>query len=115
VSRAATLRDGEPFMKIHLDEIYQFVIHNRTKLEAAVTVSIDGLDVYHFTEDRDPQTGRSNYSHSIIAPNSSSTIVGWHKTNQKSLSFLVTGYGKGAGSQERTAAGKMGVITVRFA
>jgi len=42
-------------------------------------------------------------------------ITGWHKTNDVSDSFLVTGYGKGAAGLIHADGSKIGVITVQFA
>src|SRR5205823_2102094 len=81
---------------------------------AAVTLTIDGLDVFAFTEVRTPE-GRPKYTHFVLPPGES-LITGWHKTNDRADTFLVTEYGKGAISKVRDPnRGKVGVVTVTFA
>lgn len=116
-ARTPTLKDGQAFVDIRKDELYEIRIHNdHPTHEAAVTINIDGLDVYTFTEEKDPRTGKSRFSHFIFAPKSCGDIQGWFKTLKRSDSFLVTEYGKGAISQlPNLSRGKVGVITVTFA
>jgi hypothetical protein len=117
-ARTPQLDGGQAYVEIRRDEMYEIKLHNYSKLEAAVTVHIDGLDAFTFSDVRN-KAGRSRYSHFIVAPGSSMVVVGWHKHNQPPdnfLAFLVTQYGKGAASQTpQQAAGKVGVITVTFA
>jgi hypothetical protein len=116
-ARAPVLRDGQAFVDIRKDELYEIRIHNQHPThDAAVTINIDGLDVYTFAEEKDLQTGRCRFSHFILAPRSSGNIRGWFKTLKRSDAFLVTEYGKGAISQmPQHSRGKVGVITVTFA
>lgn len=114
--RAPKLVDGQSFVDVKRNELYEVRVFNRhPELDAAVTLTIDGLDVFTFSEVRDDKTGRPSYAHYVVPANSSATIPGWHKTNQRSDSFLVTEYGKGAASQAQQATGKIGVITVTYA
>jgi hypothetical protein len=119
-ARAVQQEDGQPFVEIKRDEVYAIRIHNNfeyedTKYEAAVAISIDGIDVFTFSEIRNPKTNQPKYTH-YVCPPGQSTIPGWHKTNERSDSFLVAEYGKGAVSKVANASrGKVGVITVRFA
>jgi len=46
-----------------------------------VTLTIDGLDVFSFSELR--KDGRPKYGHFIVPANSSFIITGWFKTNDK--------------------------------
>ena len=104
---------GEAFVNIQRDEIYEVRVHNRSANEAAVSLTIDGLDVFTFSDVKDEKTGKPLYSHFIVQPKSTFTILGWHKTNDKALSFLVTEYGKGASSQLKST-GPVGVLTAAF-
>jgi hypothetical protein len=123
--RAAENRDGQAFAGIRRNEIYEVRVYNHTAGEAAVTLTIDGLDAFAFSEARDPRTGRPRYSHYIIPPAKDgkpgmAAIVGWHLRDtppDNYSSFLVTEYGKGASSRAVATpkAGKPGVITVTFA
>jgi hypothetical protein len=118
--RAPRNDKGEAFIDLDANEVYAIRIHNgfeerETRQKVGVFLTIDGLDVFTFSEMRDPSTGRPRYSTFIVNPGSS-VIPGWHKTNSRVDSFLVTEYGKGAiSSQPNISRGKVGVITVKFA
>lgn len=123
--RAAKDIDGQAFVAIDQGELYEVRIVNRARHEVAVTLHIDGLDVFTFSEERDPQSGRPRFSHFIVPPAQddkpgSGVIVGWQKTivadrKDKFLAFLVTENGKGAASKFPTLTqGKVGVLTLSF-
>lgn len=118
--RAVQSKDGQAFVDIQSDEVYAIRVHNNFKADgipydSAVSVSIDGIDVFTFSEIRNPKTKQPLYKHFIVSPGTAA-IPGWHKTNDVADSFLVTEYGKGAASQQPSVSrGKVGVITVRFA
>jgi hypothetical protein len=117
--RAARLEDGQAFVEIKRHEVYEIRIYNGTDDELGVTISIDGIDVFAFSELRNPKTGGPKYTRYVISPHRGQTVVGWHLRDRPPdnyLSFLVTEYGKGASSRAVTRArGKRGVITVTFA
>jgi hypothetical protein len=118
-AREARAEDGQPFVDIKQDEVYAIRIHNDFKhgddvYEAAVVVAIDGIDVFNFSQVRDPKSNKPKYTH-FVCPQGQSIICGWHKTNEQSDAFLVTEFGKGAASKAKIARGKIGVITVKFA
>src|SRR5262249_15133236 len=103
---------------IQKEELYEIRVHNRSKNEIAVSVKIDGIDSFEFSDDRNPTTGRPIFAHWIVAPGGTLKLPGWHKTNDPKrddtfLSFLVTDYGKGASSKlAGRSQGEVGVITV---
>lgn len=123
--RAAEVKAGQAFVGIRRDEIYEVRAYNRTSGEVAITLTIDGLDVFTFSEVRDPTSHRPKYRHYIVPPAKDgrpgvATVPGWHLRDappNNYTSFLVTEYGKGASSRVVTTpkAGKPGVITVTFA
>lgn len=119
-ARPARLDEGLALVDLRPGELYEVRLHNRSKDEVAVTLSVDGLDVFTFSDDRNDE-GQPRFTHFILAANASLTLVGWHKTvdperKDNFLSFLVTEYGQGAVSQfSPQARGKVGVIAVSFA
>ena len=116
-SRAATVIDGQAFVEIARDELYEIRLYNRSKLPVAASITVDGLDIFHFSQDR-MANGRPRFSHLIISPGTTDTVVGWHHSlegTKNFISFLVTAYGEGAASKEAgSARGKVGVIHVQF-
>src|SRR4029077_21190276 len=65
--RPAQLVDGLAFVPIKRDEVYAIKLINDTPHDAAVTLSIDGLNVFAFSEVKDPKTGRPRYTHFMVA------------------------------------------------
>jgi hypothetical protein len=110
-----------PHVDIKQGEVYAVRVYNDTRHDAGVTLTIDGIDVFTFSEVREPArkkypAGRPKYTHFIIRKSEAKIITGWHRTNKAADSFLVTEYGKGAVSLVPAAGrSKVGVLTVTFA
>jgi hypothetical protein len=124
--RQAREENGKAFVDIQRDELYEVRIHNNSSREVAVSLTVDGLDVFHFSKDRS-EKGQPRFTHFIVAPKGSRenpegalTIVGWHNTidpqaRDNFLSFLVTAHGQGAVSKAGLPSrGKVGVLHVQF-
>lgn len=113
-----TVENGQAYVEIEQQEVYEILVYNRSNSEVGVAISIDGLDVFSFSETRKPD-GAPKYTHYIVPPgNEPTTIVGWHLRDQgpdNYSSFLVTEYGKGASAKAPQASqGSVGVIVVSF-
>lgn len=108
------------FSPIDKNQVYEVVVGNESDREIAVSISIDGIDVFSFTEDIHPETKKSLFTHFIVAPKSELVVPGWHKTidprrDDNFLAFLVTEYGKGASSKlfpQKAIDGTVGAVTV---
>lgn len=107
IPRPAVSDDGLAFCKIAKSEIYGIRLHNKSPYEAAVKLSIDGLSVFTFSENK-------NYSHFIVPPNSKSDVLGWHRSNQKTDSFLVVSYGESEVAKLLPNSAGVGTITAIF-
>jgi hypothetical protein len=110
-------REGRAFVEIKQDELYEVKLYNNSSAEVAVRLSVDGLDVFHFSKDRGVD-GTPRFTHFIVPPKSDMVVIGWHNSlagTENYLSFLVTGYGEGAVSKAGAARGQVGVIHVQFA
>ena len=108
------LDEGLGFVHLEHHDIYRIRLYNDSDHEAAVRLSIDGLNVFTFSEIRNSQTGAPKYSYYIIAPHGSIDLVGWHRTNSHVDSFLVTGYAKSAAASISHQQ-DIGTITATFA
>lgn len=120
-ARSAKDEKGQAFVNIERGEIYEVRIHNGTNREVAVSLSIDGIDHFQFSKDRD--RAKPKFTHWIMskdsqgAPTKQLTIPGWFNSAKPGddtfLSFLVVAYGQGAVSKDGVAArGNVGVIRV---
>ncbi|MFO0807209.1 MAG: hypothetical protein U0746_01150 [Gemmataceae bacterium] len=117
--RPVVVRDGRAFVPIERNEYYQIRLHNSASHDSAVTLTIDGLDMYTFSDDVDRATGKSRFQHVVVPAGKAGTVKGWHKTigtegKGQVFAFVVTALGRGAASQKK-ATGSVGVITVTFA
>ncbi len=118
------MEKGLPFIEVAQNEIYEIRIHNRSAEEVAARVFIDGIDVFQFSDDRDPaDPAKPRFTHLMVPgkPSGESaaieTVPGWHKSvagTENFLAFLVTKYGEGASRKGVTAQGPVGVIHVQF-
>jgi hypothetical protein len=100
--------DGFAFLKIRRDEIYAVKLINDSPYDAAVTLTIDGLSVFAFSDN-------TNYTHWIVPSKKPLTVPGWHRTNKVSDSFQVTEYAKGAAAEKLPSSSSVGTITAGFA
>ena len=100
--------DGFAFLKIQRDEIYEVKLINDSPHDAAVTLTIDGLSVFAFSEN-------SNYTHWIVRSKEALMIPGWHRTNKVSDSFKVTEYAQSAVAEKLPSSASLGTITAAFA
>lgn len=115
VPRTPIVENGQAFVDIKRNEYYEIRVYNDAVHETAVEVLIDGLSVFAFSDVKDEKGEQPKYKYYVLDPKKPATIVGWHRTNQQSDSFVVTEYGKGASAKGQVTSGKTGVITVSFA
>jgi hypothetical protein len=114
VPRAAREEDGLAFVPIKRGEVYAVRLINEAAHEAAVSLTIDGLSMFAFSDVKDARTGQARYTQVILSPRQSVEIKGWHRTNELSDSFLVTEYARSAAAELRSTA-NIGTITASFA
>jgi hypothetical protein len=106
--RAATKDDdGFAFLRIHRNEIYALKLINDSPYDAAVSLTIDGLSVFAFSEN-------TSYTHWIVASKKTLTVPGWHRTNKLSDSFQITEYAKSAVAEKLPSSASVGTITAGF-
>jgi hypothetical protein len=97
--RKVELKNGLPFVPIDKGEVYEVRVVNRSRQEIAVSLAVDGIDVFAFSDDRVPVTDKDGrevkdssgkvvtrqLSHFIVDPVKEGRpgevlIPGWHKT-----------------------------------
>src|SRR5205807_8945751 len=95
-------------------DLYEVGVSSDGPHEAAVSLSIDGLDVFTFSDVKDEKTGRPRYSYFIVGPGQDFTVVGWHRTNDRADSFRVTSFADSAAAKLLRGSSSVGTITVGF-
>jgi hypothetical protein len=102
-----TAKDNFGFVELRREQTYAIRLVNRSPIEVAVRLSVDGLNLFTFSELRHkegPYKGAPLYDMVLIPPRGSVTIKGWHRNNTTSHQFKITDYA-------HTAARKMGKAT----
>ena len=107
---AATVRDGRPFLAVKPGEVIAVRIINEADHEAAVTLSIDGLNMFTFREDKNDKA-----EHVIVAPHSAADILGWYRDDKTSNVFQVVDLPPHPDSKLLKNPALIGAITVTFA
>jgi hypothetical protein len=106
--RAATLdKDGLAFLKINRGEVYAVRVNNDSPFEAAITLTIDGLSMYTFSDNK-------NYEVVFVDAGKTGIIPGWHRTNDVSDSFQVAEYAKSEVAKLLPRSSTFGTITASF-
>jgi hypothetical protein len=107
--------DKLAFVPIERGEIYTVKLYNHTDRDAAVLVAIDGINVFAFNEDPDPDGQVRKEFHVIVPKRGTAVVKGWYKAKGLSDSFLVTGYPESAVAMLGVkSSAKVGTITAVF-
>lgn len=112
--RAASIQNGLAFVPLQRGEVFGVKLINRSKLDAAVTLTIDGLNLYEFSDLKDPKTGRPKFSVVLVPAGQEIFLRGWHRTHEASEEFVITEYAKSASALVKSTA-PTGVVTAQFA
>jgi hypothetical protein len=99
-------KDKLAFTSIKRDEFYAIKCYNESPNAALVQITIDGLDIFTFT-DEDVIKGF------FVPAGESITIDGWYITGQRADLFVVTEYAKSAAALKQSET-EVGTITVNF-
>jgi len=109
------LVDKLAFVPIERGEIYVVKLYNNTDRDAAVLLHIDGINVFAFNEDPDPDGQVRKEFHVIIPRRGSTMVKGWYRANGKSDSFMVTSYPESAVAKlGLKSSARIGTITAVF-
>jgi len=100
--------DGFAFLKIKRGETYEVRLINDSPHDAAVTLTVDGLSVFAFSDNK-------AYTHWIVPSKGSLTVPGWHRSNVVSDSFQVGDYAKSPAEEKLSSSASLGTITATFA
>src|SRR5262245_53003793 len=61
-AKTATVDGGQAFVPLSQGEVFGVRLINKSPHDAAVTLTIDGLSLYAFSDVKDPKTGRPRYT-----------------------------------------------------
>jgi hypothetical protein len=109
--RAVVIREGMPFLKVEPGEAVAVRIINEAGHDAASTVTVDGLSMFTFRDDKADKNDNV-----IIRAGTAGDILGWFRNAKTSSAFLVADF-----PQDHPKSGllknpaKIGAFTVTFA
>jgi hypothetical protein len=106
---APTNKDGNVFIELKRGDVYKLRLHNNSKIEAAVTVTIDGVDAFQFFE---PEKSRPTSF--LVQPTATRDVKGWPRGTESHNEFLVGSYSDSAAAKVLKSTSKLGTITVCF-
>jgi hypothetical protein len=95
---------------VNLDRGEEYVVrlYNRAPFEAAITLTIDGLSMFAFSEE-------GNFgSQVLIPPGRFVEIPGWYVNKTKTDAFEIGGYAESAAASKLLPSTSVGVITATF-
>jgi hypothetical protein len=117
-------RDGLAYTPLRREQEYTVRLVNRSEIEAAVRLSVDGLNVFTFCDEKQPATqsdGKPNpkrgeplFDLFLVPAGGSVEVPGWMISRSKVLGFKVTSYPDTAGAQLGRDHSPTGTITATF-
>jgi hypothetical protein len=105
--RNMTTINDNPFVELATDAKYAVRLINRSNVSAAVDLRVDGVSSFRFSD-----TGAEFW---IIEPKSSVDVLGWHRSNDKTVEFrVVSSFKDSAAFQVNLSENETGLITAAF-
>ncbi|TVQ01854.1 MAG: hypothetical protein EA381_04490 [Planctomycetaceae bacterium] len=101
-------RGQRAFVRLANGDEYVVRLHNRSATEVAVTLTIDGLSMFAFSE-----TGNFG-SQVLVPPGGRVDIPGWFINDRLTDAFEVSGYAKSAAASVGVPVTDVGTITAAF-
>jgi WD40 repeat protein/tRNA A-37 threonylcarbamoyl transferase component Bud32 len=105
--------NGRAFVKLDKNDTYAVRLVNTSNFDAAVTLTIDGLNVFALSGVED-ETGDPKLTRLIVPKKSQTTITEGYMAGKKFASFVVTDLPTSAGGALKSSA-PVGTITASFA
>jgi hypothetical protein len=102
------------FVGLDRNDVYAVRLINDAAFEAAVSLHVDGLSMFAFSE-KDPSTGRPRFGQLLVPGGGKSVLVeGWHLKGNEWDRFKVVGYGEKIQDKPEDNAASIGQITASF-
>jgi hypothetical protein len=117
--RAVNFDAGQPYVALHKDETFQLRMIGSPRHETALTVELDGVNSFAFSELRydtqDFRQGTPRFSRWILPPSQPLLLMGWHRTNSEVSKFKMTDrFEESAPGLMGLSASQTGMITATF-
>jgi hypothetical protein len=113
-AKTATEKNGQAFVPLSRGEVFGIRLINKSPHEAAVTLTLDGLNMFAFSDVKDAKTGQPRFRVVFVPAGQEVFLPGWHRTNEVSEEFVITEFPKSAAATLKSTA-PTGTITATFA
>jgi hypothetical protein len=110
-ARKARAENGQAFVKLAKNELYEIHVRNHARHDIAIKVTIDGVDVFSFSDERN-EAGQPKYQTFIVQAGKEMIVPGWFRTLERSDAFSITSFAKSAAAKLMVDPAKVGAITV---
>ncbi|MCA9110719.1 MAG: hypothetical protein KDA52_12270 [Planctomycetaceae bacterium] len=106
------VQDFSGFALVNLNKGQEYVVklHNASKIDVGVKLTIDGVNTFEFSEN----AGFRDLGMWMVPAGQVGTVDGWHINNNESLSFLVTDVPDSATAKLQRETTAIGTITASF-
>jgi len=109
--RTPQIRGGRSFVALSKGDEYRVRLRNGTGETVLVSLTIDGLDAFTFSEDPGDK-GRK--VHFVLEPNAVYEVPGWYVNKNLSHAFRITDYGRSEAVKMLGSGAAVGQITATF-
>jgi hypothetical protein len=109
VARPLTPQVGHDFIRLDLGEVFAIELTNNDDYHAVVRLTIDGVNVFEFSDYRE------TYYFYVVPRHSRLLVKGWHRNNEVSDEFLIGTYPESVNARVIRQPDKVGTITAEFA
>jgi hypothetical protein len=109
--RVPTVRDGRAYVTLAKGDAYRVRVRNGTAATVLVSLTIDGLDAFTFSEDPGDK-GRK--VHFVLKPHTRLDVPGWFITKKRSDEFRITDYARSEAVKLHGLNEAVGQVTATF-
>jgi hypothetical protein len=102
-------KNGQATVEVQRGDEYVIKIHNQSNHEAAVSITIDGVDAFQFYT---PESNRPNVF--LVPSKAFREIKGWSRGTENVSAFLVGSFAEGAANKALKGSSTIGTITACF-
>lgn len=110
--------EGLAYVTLDQGEEYSLTLFNNTRQEMSVTLKVDGVNVFHFCEEREfnftTDKMEPKFSKWVIPPGQKAEIQGWFKSSRATSRFRITPVEQGAAAIAGLPLDEVGIITATF-
>lgn len=109
--------DGTALVDLQVGQEYAVRLYNNLEFDVGVRLSIDGLNLFEFSEAPLDAEGKPAYrklGFVVIPAGSSGMIKGWHRTDERSNAFLITELPDSAAAKISAETSRIGTINAAY-